>query len=145
MSYLDTSIIVPAYCSEPLSDRVDELLRRETNLTVSDLTEVEFYSALSRKVRQRELTLDEAQQISRNFQGDLNAARYQRLPIETIHYQRAREWISRFDTVLRTLDALHLAIASEYQRRVVTGDVGLAQSAQILGLGVDLILLSENT
>jgi uncharacterized protein len=139
--YLDTSIIVPAYCREPLSDRVDELLRQATDLAISNLTEVELYSALSRKVRQRELTLDEAQQISIDFQIDLDSGIYQRLSVEAIHYQLAREWVSQFNTVLRTLDALHLAIASGYEVPVVTGDVGLAQSGRSLGLAVELISL----
>ena len=60
--------------------------------------------------------------------------------VEAIHYQMAREWIGRFDTVLRTLDALHLAIASELQMPMVTGDVGLASSGRVLGLDVELVL-----
>jgi uncharacterized protein len=139
--YLDTSIIVPAYCNEPLSDRVDELLRRETDLAISSLIEVEFYSALSRKVRQRDLTLDEAQQISIDFQTDLNARIYQRLVVEATYYELAQGWISQFNTVLRTLDALHLAIASSYEIPVVTADIGLAQSGRSLGLAVELISL----
>jgi uncharacterized protein len=138
--YLDTSIIVPAYCVEPLSNRVDELLRQGTDLAISDLTEVEFYSALSRKLRQRELTLDAVQQLANNFQADLDSGMFRRLRVETIHYQQARAWISRFDTVLRTLDALHLAIGHEFQITVVTGDIGLAQSAQALGVDVELVL-----
>ena len=140
MSYLNTSIIVPAYCTEPLSDRVGELLGKITDITISDLTEVEFYSALSRKVRQRELTLAGAQELGNNFQTDLRTGIYRRVRVEAIHYQMAREWIGRFDTVLRTLDALHLAIASELQMPVVTGDVGLASSGQILRLDVELVL-----
>jgi hypothetical protein len=88
------------------------------------LTEVEL--ALSRKVRQRELTLDEAQQISIDFPMGLDAGMYQRFAVEAIHYQLARTWISQFNTVLRTLGALHLAIASGHEVPVVTGDVGLA-------------------
>lgn len=140
MIYLDTSIIVPAYCAEPLSNRVDELLQRETDLAISHLTEVEFYSALSRKLRQQELTLDAVQQLSGNFQADLDVGVFQRLPVEATHYQQAKTWIGGFNTVLRTLDALHLAIAYELQIMVVTGDIGLAQSAQVLGVGVELIL-----
>jgi uncharacterized protein len=102
---------------------------------------VEFYSALSRKVRQRELALDEAQQISIDFRTDLDAGIYRRLSVEALHYQLAREWIGQFNTVLRTLDALHLAVSSGYEMPVVTGDVGLAQSGQSLGLAVELISL----
>ena len=39
-----------------------------------------------------------------------------------IHYHLAREWISRFTTPLRTLDALHLAVASQNNIRLVTAD-----------------------
>ena len=140
MSYLDTSIIVPAYCAEPLSDRVGELLGKMADLTISDLTEVEFYSALSRKVRQRELTLAGAQELRSNFQADLGTGIYRQVRVEAIHYQMAREWIGRFDTVLRTLDALHWAIASKLQMPMVTGDVGLASSGRVLGLDVELVL-----
>jgi uncharacterized protein len=138
--YLDTSIVVPAYCSEPLSNRVDELLQRDADLAISDLTEVEFYSALSRKFRQRDLSLDGVQQLSADFQADLNVGMFQRLPVEAVHYQQARTWIGEFNTVLRTLDALHLAIAHQFQMTVVTGDIGLAQSAQVLGVDVELVL-----
>lgn len=140
MIYLDTSIIVPAYCEEPLSDRVDELLRQESDIAISDLTEVEFYSALSQKVRRRDLMLDEAQQIAGDFRSDLNSGIYRRLQVESVHYQQARNWISQFSTVLRTLDALHLAIGHTCQMKVVTGDIGLAKSGQVFGVDVELIL-----
>jgi predicted nucleic acid-binding protein len=138
--YLDTSIIVPAYCNEPLSDRVDELLHREPEIAISSLTEVEFYSALSQKVRRRDLTLDEVQQISRDFRSDLNSGIYRKLLVESVHYQQARHWIGQFSTVLRTLDSLHLAIGYAYQLKIVTGDMGLAKSAQVFGVDVELIL-----
>jgi predicted nucleic acid-binding protein len=138
--YLDTSIIVPAYCAEPLSDRVDELLRRESDIAISDLTEVEFYSALSQKVRRRDLMLDEAQQIASDFRSDLNSGIYRRLQVESVHYQQARNWIGQFSTVLRTLDALHLALGYMCQMKVVTGDIGLAKSGQVFGVDVELIL-----
>lgn len=140
MIYLDTSIIVPAYCAEPLSDRVDALLLRESDVAISDLTEVEFYSALSQKVRRRDLTLDEVQQIADDFRSDLNSGIYRRLQVELGHYQQARNWIGQFSTVLRTLDALHLAIGHGYQMKVVTGDIGLAKSGQIFGVDVELVI-----
>ncbi len=140
MIYLDTSIVVPAYCSEPLSNRVDELLRRESDVAISDLTEVEFYSALSQKLRRRDLTLDEVQQIAGDFRSDLNSGMYRRLQVDSVHCQQARNWISQFSTVLRTLDALHLAIGHTYQMRVVTGDIGLAKSGQVFSVDVELVL-----
>lgn len=52
---------------------------------------------------------------------------------------RAREWISRFQTPLCTLDALHLAIASLNNITLVTADQGLAASAGVLGVAVQLL------
>jgi uncharacterized protein len=47
--------------------------------------------------------------------------------------------VSRFTTPLRTLDALHLAVASQNNVRLLTADAGLAASAQFLE--VDVLLL----
>ncbi len=51
MSYLDTSIIVPAYCTEPLSDRVGELLGKIANVTISDLTEAELGRMIAQQMQ----------------------------------------------------------------------------------------------
>jgi PIN domain len=48
-------------------------------------------------------------------------------------------WISQFTTLLRTLDALHLAVASHNNIKLVTADTALAATAQFLG--VDILLL----
>ncbi len=53
--------------------------------------------------------------------------------------QRAREWISRFETPLRTLDALHLAIAAENDLCLVTSDAGFAISAETFGIKVQIL------
>ena len=139
MIYLDTSIVAPLYWAEKLSDRVEELVLSETELGLSQLVQVELVSALSRRVRTREIPQDDATAIVENFQTDIDSGFYTRVTLETIHYHLAREWISQFTTPLRTLDALHLAVASQNNIRLVTADVALATSAQFLG--VDILLL----
>jgi len=114
--YLDTSVVAPLYWTEALSDRVEALLRQEVELGISKLVEVELCSVLSRRVRMREIERDEAQAIANRFQTDLNSGFYSQLILEPIHYEMARNWIRRFDTPLRTLDALHLAIASAHNK-----------------------------
>ena len=52
---------------------------------------------------------------------------------------RARDWISQFNTALRTLDALHLAIAVSNDLRLITADEGLAQAADALGIAYQLL------
>jgi uncharacterized protein len=55
----------------------------------------------------------------------------------------AQDWIRRFDTPLRTLDALHLAIASAQGILLITADRGLAGSAEAFGVEVELLTLPE--
>ncbi|KAM3116328.1 type II toxin-antitoxin system VapC family toxin [Phormidesmis sp. 146-33] len=141
MIYLDTSVVAPLYWAEALSDRVEALLRQEVELGISQLVEVELCSALSRRVRVGEIERDEAQAIASRFQTDLNSGFYSQLDLEPIHYDMARNWIRRFDTPLRTLDALHSAIASAHTIPLVTADEGLAVCANVLGVEVQVLRL----
>ncbi|MHC5822998.1 MAG: type II toxin-antitoxin system VapC family toxin [Nostoc sp.] len=139
MIYLDTSIIAPLYWTEALSNAVEQLLLNETEIGLSQLVEVELVSALSRRVRMREISQQDAIAIVERFQADLNSEFYTKIAVETVHYNLARDWISRFDTPLRTLDALHLAIAFQNNIPLVTADETLATSAEVLGVEVLLL------
>ncbi|TBR60690.1 hypothetical protein B4U84_07500 [Westiellopsis prolifica IICB1] len=139
MIYLDTSVLAALYWAEALSDIVEELVLVESELGLSQLVEVELFSALSRRVRMREISPEEATGIVQRFQADLDSSFYTCIAVEPIHYNLAREWISRFETPLRTLDALHLAIASQNNIRLVTADEALAASAGVLGVEFQLL------
>jgi uncharacterized protein len=134
--YLDTSAIAPFYWTEPLSDAIETLLRNEPDVALSQLVEVELTSALSRRVRTSEINSETARAIADRFQTDLNRGFYTQLRIESTHYTMARDWINQFNTPLRTLDALHLAIASVHQIPMITADIGLAESSRRLGVEV---------
>ena len=45
--YFDTSLLVPYYCPEALSHSAERTLRGDSRPTISDLVEVEFFSALA--------------------------------------------------------------------------------------------------
>ncbi len=141
MIYLDTSVIVPFYLPEALSIAVQELLAIEEQPALSQLVEVELFSALSRRVRMGEISQEQARQIIEQFQIHLNDGFYTRIALEPVHYQQAMQWLGRFDTALRTLDALHLAIAASNNRRLVTADATLANAANILAVEVQLLTL----
>ena len=134
MIYLDTSVLVAYYYPEPLSRRAERLIRSHSRPAVSDLTEVELHSALSRKVRLGELSTTSATQISSRFFGHLEEGLYTRVPLERRHYEMAADWLGRFTLMLRTLDALHLAVAASGTLRLVTADAALARSAKALGI-----------
>ncbi|MGV0024414.1 type II toxin-antitoxin system VapC family toxin [Phormidesmis priestleyi] len=68
MIYLDTSVVAPFYWQEALSDRVEALLSDESDVGLSELVEVELCSALSRRVRMREISQGQARDIVAQLQ-----------------------------------------------------------------------------
>jgi len=140
MIYADTSVIAAYYCPEALSSQVQSLLRAQMKKpALSFLTEVEFASAVSRKVRMNELGSVDANRILTKFTSHAEAGFYRIIPLEKAHYQLAKGWISLFTTPLRTLDALHLAIASSEELQVVTSDESFFNAARMLDLDAHLI------
>jgi len=140
MFYVDTSLITAYYTPEPLSDKVEEFLRSQNRPAVSALTELELFSALSRKVREEGLDPADAGKVGARFLAHLEIGFFTRLPVEAGHYRLARDWLGLFNTSLRSLDALHLAVAASKGLTVATADLGLSKSAQALGL--ECLLLS---
>ena len=134
MIYLDTSVVVAYYCPEPISKRAEAIVRGRRAVFISDLTEVEFFSAVSRKLRTREIQLDDALAIRNHFVAHLNEGVYRRASLGPHHIQAAREFISAFTTPLRTLDALHLAIAAFDKLQLVTADEAFATAAKALSI-----------
>lgn len=139
MSYIDTSVLAAYYCPEPLSPEAERVVRSRPLPSISDLTEVELLSSLSHKVRNGELEMTEAQRIATKFLTHLGGNLYRRLPLERRHYVLARDWMGRFHVSLRTLDALHLAVAAFEGLPLVTADRGFARSSRTLGMDVLLI------
>ena len=137
--YIDTSVLVPYYCPEPLSQAAERTLRGDPNPAVSDLVEVEFFSALARKVRAKGMLAADARRIGEQFLGHLQATMYTRIPVQRRHYDVARGWLGRFTSPLRALDALHLAIAEAEGLRLATTDHDLSRSARSLGVIATLV------
>lgn len=139
MIYVDTSVLTAYYAPEPLSEDAENLMRSEPLPAISDLVELELFSALARKVRNRELPAADAERIRAEFLSHLEAELYLRLPVEREHYRLAQRWLAAVEPPLRSLDALHLAVAARSRRQLVTADRGLSQAAARLGLEVRLI------
>jgi predicted nucleic acid-binding protein len=137
--YVDSSLLAAYYCPEPLSAKAERIIRSETRPALSDLTEVELFSAVSRKTRSRELSRNDAERITAQFLAHLESGLYTRLALDRRHYQLARDWLSQFSTPLRSLDALHLAVAASDGLQLVTSDDGLARSGKRLGVSVQQV------
>ena len=113
MRYFDTSFLVPLILPEATSDpiaRFFEDLPAE-DLAVSQWTRVEFASMLAREVRMDNLDAEAAREASSRFEAMVKESFIVLLP-DRDDFDRAREWLSRFETGLRAGDALHLAIAN---------------------------------
>ncbi len=141
MFYIDTSVIVAYYYPEPLSEKAEVFLMAHLHPAISTLTEVEMFSALSRKIREGELYRKDAARIVAKFLSHVDGHFYTHLFVEPHHYRLARDWIGLFNTNLKTLDALHLAIAHGEGLTFVTADQGLAESAKVLAL--DVVMLKK--
>jgi uncharacterized protein len=137
--YIDTSLLVPYYCPETLSGAADRVLRGDSQPAISDLVEVEFFSALAMKVRTRGMAAADARRVGEEFLGHVHGAMYARIAVQRRHYDVARGWLGRFATPLRALDALHLAVADAEGLRLATADRSLSRSARRLGLGVTFV------
>lgn len=124
------------YAPEPLSLEAQLVLRTFPSPAVSELTEVELASALARKVRQRELAAADAEQARALFTSHLEDGLYRRIALDRPHYRLAREWMLPGGPPLKSLDALHLAVAFRAGLILATADRQLATAAEALEVRV---------
>ncbi len=139
MVYIDTSVLVSYYCPEPLSEAAEKIILRSDQPSLSALTEVEVASALSRKVRKKEISRVDADRVITEFQTHLSQFLFKRIPVEREHYSLAFNWLIQLSIPLKTLDALHLAVAAGNNLQIITADRQLAGSARKLGLACKLL------
>jgi len=137
--YIDTSLLVPYYCPETLSQVAERTLRGDPRPAISDLVEVEFFSALARKVRAKEMSTADATRTGEQFLDHLQVGLYTRIAVQRRHFEAARGWLARFTFPLRALDALHLALADVEGLRLATADQDLSRAARSLGVAATLV------
>jgi predicted nucleic acid-binding protein len=138
--YLDTSALLPYYREEKNSQVIQGFLSSLNNSAgISDLTELEFASALARWVRMKELNEAQASLVENAFIDDKRSKLFRRLTISAKHYRQAHKWISSRKTALRALDALHLACSFGARLEMVTCDEVLAKSADVLGVPYNFV------
>lgn len=95
----------------------------------------EVSSALSIKIRRKELSVDDRNAILSEWRG-LCAASFEDLPIAADQFDKAISFADRHDLGLRAGDALHVAIAAAHGCTLVTLDRVLAAAAPQCGVPV---------
>jgi predicted nucleic acid-binding protein len=143
IAYIDTSVLAAYYCPEPLSLVAERAIRRLTSPAISELTLVEFASAISRKVREKTLSRESAARVVAQFETHLEDGYYEILSVKARDYRLAKSWLGQLQGTLRTLDALHLAVAEGAGVLIVTADRRLAAEARHLGLPVKLLAMKR--
>jgi len=136
MRYFDTSFLVPLILpeatSEPIAGFFEDLPADE--LAVSHWTRVEFASLLAREVRMGGLDPAAAHEAGSRFESMIEESFVVLLP-DRNDFDRARDWLNRFETGLRAGDALHLAIADNRQADAIYSlDKSMVAAATQLGL-----------
>jgi uncharacterized protein len=131
----DASVLVPLFVTETSSEAVMAMIEDAGQPFVSDFAIGEVYSAISLRLRRREIQRSEADEIL--YDLDLWAEREaRRVATETEDIGRAARLVRRFDLGLRMPDALHLAIAQRLDTPIATQDRRQAAAATALGLRV---------
>ena len=139
MIYVDTSVLAAYYCPEPLSGQAQRALAQANERAISSLVELEFVSAIARKVRTREMRRGDARRILAAFQSHLEQGIYTRLAVESAHFAKARDWLTTLAIPLQTLDALHVAMAAMKGCPLLTADAALAKACAKVGVTALLI------
>ncbi len=137
--YVDTSVLGAYYCPEELSAAAEGAITTLDALFISPLTEVEFVSLVMRKWRARDFTPRKAGKILETFRVHVADGYYKKIKIESEHYHAARDLIANSKHGLRTLDALHLALAHANALTLLTADRSLAAAAKAAGVAVTRI------
>lgn len=136
--YLDTSALAKWYLNEPCSAEFEAYLQEQTTAAISRLTVVEFRCLLARRRRAREITKAIESRVYASFEKDVGAGFLVVYPVADEHLIDALGLIKRLGRYpLRTLDALHLAIARSIPcRSLATADKTMADAGKAAGLAV---------
>jgi predicted nucleic acid-binding protein len=137
--YLDTSALAKWYLTESRSEEVSAYIVGLDVAIVSTLTKTEMRCLLARRKRMQEFDTNVEAQIYATFLDDISQAHLLALKVEDKHLESAANLITMLpEHTLRTLDALHLAIAQHHGlERIATADALFAKAAEALGFSVD--------
>lgn len=101
MIYLDTSALVAYYLPEQASNAVQAILQANPVPVISELVQLELYSALAIRVRTQTLSQEDARRVVTTFENHLRDGYYLKIPVTAEHFQKAREFVGTFTFALK--------------------------------------------
>lgn len=143
--YIDSSALAKLYMPEAESGLLEGFLHGRRDLMISELSITEVISAAARRKREGVLDPKQASELRGALLADAESGWFRRLDITpAIHRDAERMLLSTGSVALRTLDALHIALAlSGSAQRIVTFDVRMADAAALHGL--EIVDVSEQS
>lgn len=137
MIYCDTSLVVAGLSNEPMAGAVQAWLadQAEGELCISGWAVTEFSSAVSLKLRRKEIDPPAKAQMLSNWQV-IRQDHLVVIPVPEQAFALAARFCDRDDLGLRAGDALHLAVASLGGHQLATLDKLLAAAALAVGVEV---------
>ena len=133
-AYCDTSVVVAYYVPEDHSATAERLLESVDRRMISALVLTEASAAFRRKVHDKVLSRSNAQAAFADFRRDVATGIFSIIDIERRHYDHAASQVWATKERLRTLDAVHLAVAELDGLTMLTADEVLAKAAKDLGV-----------
>jgi predicted nucleic acid-binding protein len=142
--FFDTSALVKRYHPEARTLEVDRLWNDPSSiLFASRLAALEMISAFAGKVRAGTITNADFAALTRKFSADITKKRITAIRLLLLHLNEAERLLRQHGLIsrLRTLDALHLAVALDLRARgllthFVCSDIPLLGVASREGLTV---------
>lgn len=132
--YVDADILVSLFSPDANTQRAHaEISKRLPQLVVSNFGAAEFASAISRRVRMKEIGLREGRSILSDYDRWIGAAAQVEC-VEPPDVALCDHYLRRMDLPLRTPDALHIALASRLGAAILSFDKRLLASAAKLGV-----------
>jgi predicted nucleic acid-binding protein len=149
--FFDTSAIVKRYHREDGSDFVDRLFAEaDAEFVISDISIIEFYSALSLKVRVGEIDEENFMSLRKLFSQDIKRGIYEVAEFLNAEKLESTKLLLKYAKKhsLKTLDAIQLSVVKSINepevKAVVCADEKLCKIIALEGFSVINPIIDDN-